>query len=183
MPRSAGHELAKWIKAARPSIELIFMSGYSGPSVIDRGVLDPAVTYLQKPFSPEGLATTVGKVLGLLSPKGTILVFDEEPGVGHSLRNFPTRIGYEVLEAANGIEVVEQLRLYAVDVVLLDLVMPKREGIKTPSIRRKERPQGYRNVGTVSRVAPCGRAAWRLCILAETHSAGRVTGLIERCAC
>ena len=181
MPLSAGHELAKWIKAARPSIELIFMSGYSGPSVIDRGVLDPAGTYLQKPFYPEGLVTTVGKVLGLPSPKGTILVFDDEPGVRHSLRKFPTGVGYEVLEAANGIEVVEQLRLSAVDVVLLDLVMPKREGIETLSILRKERP-GLKVIAMSGQFPEFIHVAELPGALAETHSAGRVTGLIERCA-
>jgi CheY-like chemotaxis protein len=78
--------------------------------------------------------------LGLPSPKGVILVVDDEPGVRHSLRKFLTGAGYEVLEAANGIEAVEQVRLSAVDVVLLDLVMPEREGLETLRIFRKEHP-------------------------------------------
>jgi len=141
MPGSTGRELAKGIKAARPSIEVIFMSGYSGPSVSDRGLLDPAAAYLQKPFSPDGLAAKVREVLGLPSPKGVILVVDDEPGVRHTLRKFLTGVGYEVFEAANGIEAVEQLRLSAVDLVLLDLVMPEREGLETLGILRKEHPE------------------------------------------
>jgi CheY-like chemotaxis protein len=140
MPGSTGNEVARRIKAARPSIKVIFMSGYSGASISARGLLDPGVTYLQKPFSPESLAIRVREVLGSPSPTGVILVVDDEPGVRHSLRKFLTGVGYDVLKAANGIEAVTQLRLATVDVMLLDLVMPEREGMETLDIVGKEYP-------------------------------------------
>ena len=131
MPGSTGCDLARRIKAARPAIKVVFMSGYSGSSMAVRGVLDPGVNYLQKPFSPESLATTVRGILGFPSPKGVILIVDDEPGVRHTLRKLLNTAGYEVIEAANGKEAVAQLRLSAVDVMILDLVMPEQEGLET----------------------------------------------------
>jgi len=140
MPGSSGRELAGQIQAARPSIRVIFMSGYSGTSMAGHDLLDAGIAYIQKPFSPESLAAKVREVLGGPSPKGTILVVDDEPGVRHAIRKFLDGAGYDVLEAANGIEAVERLRLSAADVVILDLVMPEREGFETLRILRDEHP-------------------------------------------
>jgi DNA-binding response OmpR family regulator len=105
----------------------------------DRGLLDPAMHYLQKPFSPESLATRVREVLGVPSPKGTIMVVDDEPGIRHSLRKLLTGVGYDVLEARDGIEAVEQIQLSEVDLVIIDLVMPRQEGLETIRILREMR--------------------------------------------
>ena len=141
MPGSNGREVATRIKAARPLIKIIFMSGYSAPFMADRGLLDPGVTYIQKPFSPESLATRVREVLGTASPKGTILVVDDEPGVRHALRKFLTGAGYNVLDAASGVEAVERLPSSGIDVVILDLGMPERENIETLRMLRKAHPE------------------------------------------
>jgi hypothetical protein len=39
------------------------MSGYTGDDVIQRGLLEPGVPFLQKPFTPEGLARKVRQML------------------------------------------------------------------------------------------------------------------------
>ena len=44
------------------------------------------------------------------------------------------------VSAANGVEAVERLRSSTVDVVILDLVMPEREGIEGLGIIHKEYP-------------------------------------------
>lgn len=69
MPGSTGRELANRIRVARPSIKVIFMSGYSAPFIAERGLLDPGAAYVQKPFSPESLATAVRDALGPENPK------------------------------------------------------------------------------------------------------------------
>jgi DNA-binding response OmpR family regulator len=63
MPRSGGLELARVIRAVRPDVPLIFMSGYPNPRE-EAGMAMPAGEELiQKPFSPAALRTRVGEVL------------------------------------------------------------------------------------------------------------------------
>jgi DNA-binding response OmpR family regulator len=53
-----GKELDKACGTCAP-LPLLFMSGYPGQDVADRGLLDPTASFLQKPFSPEELAQRV----------------------------------------------------------------------------------------------------------------------------
>jgi PAS domain S-box-containing protein len=63
MPGMMGPELADRIKALRPAIEVVFMSGYSERALLDRQVMESAGAYLAKPFSPKSLAVKVREVL------------------------------------------------------------------------------------------------------------------------
>ncbi len=63
MPGLSGRELAGRMKLQRPSLEIIFMSGYSEQTVLDRQMLDSEAAYLGKPFSPEVLAVKVRELL------------------------------------------------------------------------------------------------------------------------
>jgi CheY-like chemotaxis protein len=62
MPLMNGRELAERLKAERPSIEILFMSGYMDDTLHDHGVRDQAA-FLQKPFTPEVLVERVREVL------------------------------------------------------------------------------------------------------------------------
>jgi PAS domain S-box-containing protein len=59
MPGLNGIELAKRIGEIAPGIKVIFMSGYTENTIVHHGVLDPAVSFLAKPFSPDALAGRV----------------------------------------------------------------------------------------------------------------------------
>ncbi len=68
-----------------------------------------------------------------------LLVDDDEP-FRKMLRLTLTKLGYEVVEAANG---KEALRLHAAlpaDLVITDLVMPEREGLETILELRRQQP-------------------------------------------
>jgi len=70
MPRMNGRELAKRLLAVRPSMKVLFMSGYADDAVMLHGPLDPTFEFLQKPITPEMLARKVREVL---DAKGTRL--------------------------------------------------------------------------------------------------------------
>ena len=42
---------------------MLYMSGYTGDDMIQRGLLEPGVPFQQKPFTPEGLARKVREML------------------------------------------------------------------------------------------------------------------------
>jgi PAS domain S-box-containing protein len=63
MPGMNGHTLAERLASRRPSIRILFMSGYTDDDVLRRGIADPRMALLQKPFTPEALASKVREVL------------------------------------------------------------------------------------------------------------------------
>ena len=63
MPGLSGPELADQLFARRPGIRVLYMSGYPGDAVVQHGALPHGSSFLQKPFSPDGLARKVRDVL------------------------------------------------------------------------------------------------------------------------
>ena len=63
MPGMSGRDLADQLAARRPGTRVLYMSGYPGDAVVQHGELQPGAAFLQKPFSPDGLARKVRDVL------------------------------------------------------------------------------------------------------------------------
>jgi PAS domain S-box-containing protein len=63
MPKMSGKELYDQIKVIAPRIKVLFMSGYTDDALAHHGVLGPELCFLEKPFSPVGLARKVREVI------------------------------------------------------------------------------------------------------------------------
>jgi len=70
----------------------------------------------------------------------TILVVDDEEAIRRPLTRYLGRLGATVVQAADGLAALAQLRLIAVDAIVLDLRMPRMDGIEFYAAIRKERP-------------------------------------------
>jgi two-component system cell cycle sensor histidine kinase/response regulator CckA len=63
MPEMGGRELGQNLARHDPDLPVLYMSGYTGEDVVQRGLLDPGSPFQQKPFTPTGLATKVRTML------------------------------------------------------------------------------------------------------------------------
>jgi PAS domain S-box-containing protein len=65
MPDMGGRELGHALSQLEVPVPLLYVSGYTGEDIIQRGLLNPGAPFLQKPFSPAGLASKVRELLDL----------------------------------------------------------------------------------------------------------------------
>jgi CheY-like chemotaxis protein len=63
MPRMNGAELARALRTRRPTVPVLYMSGYAAPLMTEQGLLEPGVTVLGKPFTRTQLLDAILAIL------------------------------------------------------------------------------------------------------------------------
>ncbi|HEX7333551.1 MAG TPA: ATP-binding protein [Pyrinomonadaceae bacterium] len=63
MPGMSGNDMSKVLLKKQPGMPVLYMSGYTDDAIVQHGVLEPGINFLQKPFSPGALAAKVREVL------------------------------------------------------------------------------------------------------------------------
>jgi CheY-like chemotaxis protein len=63
MPNLSGRQLVEQLRALRTDVKVLFMSGYTDDTILQHGVTELGVAFLQKPFTPPSLAKKVREVL------------------------------------------------------------------------------------------------------------------------
>ncbi|PYV38888.1 MAG: hybrid sensor histidine kinase/response regulator [Acidobacteria bacterium] len=114
MPVMSGREVAHRLLSERPEVKVLYMSGYTDDEVLQHGILDCDIGFLQKPFTDDTLAR---KVL--------------------------EREGYRVLEAREGQEALRISGRYVgpIHMILTDVVMPVMSGREVAHRLLSERPE------------------------------------------
>lgn len=73
-----------------------------------------------------------------MNAKRRILVVDDDSSVRNAVRSALERAGYEVITARDGCEAIELVARNDYDVVLLDVLMPKLDGVAVVNQLQKE---------------------------------------------
>jgi two-component system, cell cycle sensor histidine kinase and response regulator CckA len=59
MPGINGRDLAVQLQTLQPGLKVLYLSGYTDHAIVDQGMLEPGLNFLQKPFTPEQLTAQV----------------------------------------------------------------------------------------------------------------------------
>ena len=70
---------------------------------------------------------------------GSVLIVENEANMRRVLGTLLRREGYQILEAADGGEALEELARSHVDCVISDLKMPRMNGLELLCVMRRER--------------------------------------------
>ena len=71
----------------------------------------------------------------------TLLIVDDEARIRDLIRKYAAFEGYNVEEASNGMEAIEKCRQKNYDLIIMDVMMPVRDGHEaTRAIRAMDRP-------------------------------------------
>ncbi len=98
-----------------------------------------AADYLTKPFNKQDILTTLRRHQPARKP-WDVLVVEDDLFSRHLLLTFMSKEGWEVREAENGVEALEQVELQRPDLILLDLMMPEMDGFTfLEHLRRDDR--------------------------------------------
>ncbi|MGB7510611.1 MAG: PAS domain S-box protein [Pelodictyon phaeoclathratiforme] len=63
MPEMNGAELSKRLLAARPELNVLFISGYTADIIPQNTIVDSQLNFIQKPFNPKSLTTIIYNIL------------------------------------------------------------------------------------------------------------------------
>ena len=72
-----------------------------------------------------------------------VLIVDDEPDILELLEYNLLKEGYEVQQASDGLQALDKLKTFVADIIILDVMMPKIDGIET--CRRIRQIEEYKN--------------------------------------
>lgn len=76
-----------------------------------------------------------------MSKKIKIVVADDNPGIRQTFSDLLAEEGYQVETVSNGYQLLDYLRDNSADLVILDLMMPEKDGLETISALRSIAPE------------------------------------------
>ena len=63
MPGMSGNDMSRVLLKKHPNMPVLYMSGYTDDAIVQHGVLEAGINFIEKPFSPGALAMKVREVL------------------------------------------------------------------------------------------------------------------------
>lgn len=152
LPILSGSGVFDKIREVSKTVPILILSGYNDPEEVGAYLRSGAAAFLPK---SEGLSPVLAEIDRLLgapakaeapAPKaapvsaapaaapgktaGLMLIADDDQETRTVLRRYFSSQSFEILEARDGLEALELARASRPDIVLLDISMPKKDGIE-----------------------------------------------------
>ncbi len=112
----------------------------------------------------------------------SILVCDDEEGIRESLKLILEN-DYNIIFAENGDEAIEKMKSSPIDIVLLDIKMPRKDGLETLKELKKIKPDskiiiatGYKSVETAQEAMKLGATDY----IVKPFDRDKITKLIQK---
>ncbi len=145
MPNMTGDRLASEIMKIRTNTPIIVCTGHSDRMSENRAKEMGIRGYVMKPYLSSEIAMTIRQVLDKrkeVKPiaEQRILVVDDEEQMRSLIRQILEGCGYEVSEAPDGNVALWLFKEKPSDLIITDLIMPKKEGLETIMELKKDVP-------------------------------------------
>ena len=137
----AGWDLADTLSAFCPGLRALFLMSEGEARPRTEQLADPSRIFLEPPFDEDRMAGQVREALAAPVRPRTILLVDDDPQVRSLLHALLRNAGYQVIVATDGAEAIATSQERSFDLLLTDLIMPKREGLETIRHFRKNYPK------------------------------------------
>jgi DNA-binding response OmpR family regulator len=151
LPLMSGSGVFDSIRKISKTAKVLILSGYSDPEEVGAYLRSGAAAFLSKSDGLSPVLVEIDRLLGIqakaaapeekaVSPvpgvkaaedrrKGVVLIADDDTHIGLVLSRFLSSLSYEVLLAKDGEEALALARKLKPKIVLLDIYMPKKDGI------------------------------------------------------
>jgi DNA-binding response OmpR family regulator len=131
MPDCDGVATAREVLERWPGQRIVYMSAHPAQVLAQHGLASLNVPFLAKPYTRGEVLARVRQGLERRQQKKRILVADDDPSIRSTLGRMLTIAGYEVMLATDGSEATSLWRERGADLVILDLFMPRKDGVET----------------------------------------------------
>lgn len=143
MPEISGMEVLQRAKKITPHVEVILVTGFGETNTAITALQEGALDYIKKPIDLDQLCVALGRAKEKITKNKkaehfpALLIAEDDENARTRLGIFLKKSGWKVYEAANGEEALKIFQQEKIDIALLDIKMPKMDGLESLHSMRK----------------------------------------------
>lgn len=135
LPKMDGLELIHSVKRRSPEVQVILVTAFGGDDVAMMALRNGVLDYIKKPIDIDALVVALGRAKeNIYLRKRTamfpnLLLAEDEDKIRERLARVLEGEGWKVLQASDGEKAVNIFQSAKIDIALLDIKMPKKDGL------------------------------------------------------